>query len=574
MTGLTIDSDPYADRPWLASYPPHAPADLPEASYSPLTEMFRKSLAAFPDRVAIESFGVHLTYTQVGAAAEAIAAFLQQHGLKKGDRVAIMSPNVASYPIVLFGILFAGGVVVNVNPLYTPPELEHQMNDAGARFIFVLENFAHTVAAVWDKMGVERAIVIAPGDLIGFKGALINAVSRWIKRAVKPFAIPGAIRFRDALRQGRARTFQPVEIARDDLAFLQYTGGTTGVAKGAALAHRNVAANISQAATFLHPAFSGEVIMIAALPLYHIFGLTACCLTMFQIGGCALLIANPRDIGGFIKILQKTRFTMFSGVNTLYAALLDHPDFHKLNFSELVFSLSGGMTTQSVVAERWRKVTGVTVTEAYGLSETSPAITFNNPLAEKFTGTIGYPAPSTYVSLRDDSGAPVPFGERGELCVKGPQVMVGYWKRPEETKLVTTEDGYFRTGDVAQMLPDGSFKLVDRLKEVIIVSGFNVYPTELEEVLALHPKVREVAVIGVPDQHSGESPLAYIVPRDPSLTVAELRAFVHERLTGYKTPRRYEFRDTLPKSVVGKILRRKLREEYVQETSSGADAKV
>ena len=572
MTGPKIADDPYASRPWLACYPPYAPADIDEASYSTLNAMFRDSVAVYGDRPAVESFGAILTYAELSRAAEAVASWLQARGLEKGQRVAIMSPNVATYPALVFGILLAGGVVVNVNPLYTPHELEHQINDAGARFIFVLENFAHVVAHAWPNMHVEQAIVTTPGDLLGFKGMLINAVSRWVKRAVRPYALPASTRFADLFREGRKRPFQPVDVSRDDIAFLQYTGGTTGVAKGAVLLHRNVAANVAQAIAWVRPLVAGKHVMVTALPLYHIFGLTACCLLVTRIGGCCLMIANPRDIAGFVKTLRKSRFTMFSGVNTLYAALADNKDFASVDFSHLVFCISGGMATQGAVARRWKEVTGKAIVEGYGLSETSPIVTSNLITLDEFSGSIGYPYPSTQISIRLEDGSPAPFGERGELCVKGPQVMPGYWMKPKETQECLTEDGFFRTGDVAIMLPDGQIKIVDRLKEMILVSGFNVYPNEVEDVLAHHPKVKEVAVIGAPDRHSGETPIAFIVPRDNSLTVGELSAFVHENLTGYKRPRHYEFRENLPKSAVGKILRRVLRDEYVARPVNEPDA--
>lgn len=562
MTGAVDIDDPYAARPWLASYPPYASAEIDDANVGTLCDMFRESAAAFKERPAIESFGARLTYGELYDAARAVASFLQAQGLEKGQRVAIMSPNVASYPAILFGVLLAGGVVVNVNPLYRAHELEHQINDSGARFIFVLENFAHTVAEAWPAMRLARAIVAAPGDLIGLKGVLVTAASRWIKRAVRPFAIPGAMTLREALRLGKARPFQPVEVGREDVALLQYTGGTTGVARGAVLLHCNIASNLEQSLVWLKPLAAPPPIMVTALPLYHIFGLTACLLLMTKIGGCCLLIANPRDIPGFVKILRKSRFTMFSGVNTLYAALLDNKDFAALDFSTLVFCISGGMATQDAVARRWKHITGRPIVEGYGLSETSPIVTVNRPDLEEFSGAIGYPQPSTLVSIRDRDGAPVPIGERGELCVRGPQVMAGYWNSPKETAGALTADGFFRTGDVAVMGADGLVKVVDRLKETIIVSGFNVYPNEVENVLAEHPKVKEAAVIGAPDPHSGEAPVAFIVPRDPSLTEEELAAFVHDKLTGYKAPRRYEFRDALPKSAVGKVLRRVLKEGY------------
>ena len=564
MSHTEID-DPYVQRPWLFSYPEDVRADIQPDAYSTLIDMFNDSVAAYADRPAMQSFGVRQSYRELGDAATQIAAWLQARGLVKGDRVAIMSPNVLAYPAILFGALLAGGTVVNINPLYTHSELEHQANDAGPRFLFVFENFAHTVASAWTNMRIEQAIIVRPGDLMGVKGLLVNAVSRYLKRQVAPYDIPEAIDLTRVLREGATKTFAPVDVGRDDIAFLQYTGGTTGVAKGAVLLHRNVAANIAQTWAWQrhHIEPRGPHTMVTALPLYHIFGLTACCLLLVKIGGCCLLIANPRDLKGLIATMRKTRFTLFSGVNTLYAALVDHPDIGKVDFSALVHSVSGGMSTQKVVAQRWKALTGQPIVEGYGLSETSPILTVNRPDIAEFTGGIGYPLPSTIVSLRTSENTAAAFGERGELVVKGPQVMPGYWRRPDETAKVMTSDGYFRTGDIAIMEPDGLFRIVDRLKDMILVSGFNVYPNEVEEALSQHPKVREVAVIGVPYAHSGEAPVAFIVPRDPSLTARELKDFAHELLTNYKMPRFYEFRDALPKTNVGKILRRALKEEFL-----------
>jgi long-chain acyl-CoA synthetase len=569
MTAASLALDPYAARPWLASYPSFVSPEVDPAEPRTLVDVFRSSVADYSERPALESFGATLTYAEFGRAARDIAAWLQAQGVAKGDRVAIMSPNVMAYPPLIFGVLLAGAVVVNVNPLYTPSELAFQLSDSGARMIFVLENFAHTVAAAWSQTTLDSAVVIAPGDLLGFKGKIVDFVSRYVKRAVKPYRLPRSVRFSEAVARGARLELREADVQPDDLAFLQYTGGTTGVAKGAMLLHRNVAANVAQARIWLYPyltAVSGAdepQKMVTALPLYHIFGLTACCLLIVRIGGGCLLIANPRDIGGFVKILRKSRFTMISGVNTLYAALADHPNFPKVDFSRLVFCISGGMTTQDVVARKWKEITGRPIIEGYGLSETSPVVSCNRADLAEFSGSIGYPYPSTEVSIRAPSGEPVPLGERGELCVKGPQVMAGYWSKPDETAAATTEDGFLRTGDIAVMLPDGQLKIVDRLKEMILVSGFNVYPTEVENVLARHPKVKEAAVIGVPDPHSGEAPLAFIVPRDESVTGKELHDFCRETLTHYKAPRHFEFRDALPKSNVGKVLRRVLKEEYL-----------
>jgi long-chain acyl-CoA synthetase len=565
--------DPYAARPWLASYPEGVPADIPERNYSTLVEIFRKSAADHAERPALESFGARLNYRQLERAVDAVAAWLQSQGLQKGDRVAIMSPNVLAYPAILFGTLVAGGIVVNVNPLYTANELEHQLNDAGARFLFVFENFAHTAQLAWPHMKVERAIVVAPGDLMGLKGLLVNFVSRHVKRMVPAYSLPGSVAFSQVLREGAKQRPTPVEVTRDDIAFLQYTGGTTGVAKGAVLLHRNVAANVEQSWAWLEWYLEPRrpLIMVTALPLYHIFGLTACCILLIKTGGCSLLIANPRDLKGFIATLRKTPFTIFSGVNTLYAALADHPLAKNVDFSHLAMNISGGMSTQEVVAHEWKALSGKPIVEGYGLSETSPIVTINRPDIREFTGGIGYPLPSSEISIRTEDGAIAPLGERGELCVRGPQVMAGYWRRPDETAKVMTPDGFFKTGDIAVMEPDGLLKIVDRLKDMILVSGFNVYPNEVEAVLVEHPLVKEVAVIGVPFEHSGEAPMAFVVPRDSSLTRQELRRFAQERLTGYKIPRFYEFRETLPKTNVGKILRRALKEEYLARAKKSAD---
>jgi long-chain acyl-CoA synthetase len=556
--------DPYAARPWLASYPDSVPADIDPAACPTLVAMFRESVAAFADRPALESFGAQLNFADLAQAADHVAAWLQAQGLQKGDRVAIMSPNVLAYPAIIFGTLIAGGVVVNVNPLYTPGELEHQLNDADARFLFVYENFAQTAERAWPQMKVERAVIVSAGDLMGLKGLIVNFVARHVKKMVPPYAIPGAVPFSRVIKDGAASPLTPTPVGPDDIAFLQYTGGTTGVAKSAVLLHRNVSANIEQAWAWLkwYIEPTAPHVMVTALPLYHIFALTACCLLQIRTGGCSLLIANPRDIKGLVATMKKRRFTLFSGVNTLYAALADYKGIRDVDFSHLVMSISGGMATQQVVAQAWKAVTGSSIIEGYGLSETSPIVTINRPDIKEFSGGIGYPQPSTEISIRDSQDAIVPLGERGELCVRGPQVMAGYWRRPDETAKVMTSDGYFKSGDIAIMDPDGMLRIVDRSKDMILVSGFNVYPNEVEAALIEHPKVKEVAVIGVPYVHSGEAPMAFIVPRDPSLTAEELRRFAHERLTGYKTPRFYEFRDSLPKTNVGKILRRALKEEY------------
>ena len=563
----TMD-DP-ASRPWLKSYPPSVPPVIDEAGIGTLNDIFRKALQDFPNRAAVESFGKRMTYGELGRDANAVASWLQGQGLKKGDRVAIMLPNVMAFPAILFGVLLAGGTVVNVNPLYTPRELTYQLKDSGARFLFVLENFAATVEESLLEVKLDRVVLVTPGDLLGLKGTIVNLVSRHVKKAVRPFRLPEAVSFKAIMAEGARRKPQAVAVSPDDIAFLQYTGGTTGVAKGAVLLHRNVVANVLQCEAWMLPFFGDrqDHVMVTALPLYHIFALTVCGLLMTKIGGCQLLIANPRDIPGFVKTLQKSRITLMSGLNTLYNALAHAPGIEKVDFSQMVFAVSGGMATQEAVAKKWKDVTGQPIVEGYGLSETSPVVCANRLDIKDFTGTIGYPLPSTDVSVRGSDGTVLPYGERGELCVKGPQVMAGYWQRPDETAKVMTQDGWFRTGDVAVILPDGEVKIVDRMKDMVLVSGFNVYPNEVEDVLVKHPLVMEAAVIGLPDEHSGEAVVAYVVRKDSSLTADDLRQFCRENLTGYKVPRRIEFREALPKTNVGKVLRRALKEEVEQAQS-------
>ena len=554
-----------SDRIWLQSYPPGVPATIDEGKLRTLVDDFRASVTAYPERPAVESFGKRMSYRELGGAADAVASWLQNQGLGKGDRVAIMLPNVMAYPAILFGTLLAGCTVVNVNPLYTARELTAQMNDSGAKVLFVLENFGHTVEEAWPELTIDRLVTVTPGDLMGLKGAIVNFVSRYVKKAVKPFDLPQAVPFKAVAVEGGRTPRKPVAVTLDDVAFLQYTGGTTGVAKGAILLHRNVAANVAQLDVWMKPYFGSRAdhVMVTALPLYHIFALTTCALLMTHIGGCQLLIANPRDMKTFIKTLKSRPFTLMAGVNTLYNALANQPGLNDVDFSNVVLCISGGMATQEAVARRWKEITGKPIIEGYGLSETSPVVCANPLTLEEFSGSIGYPVPSTDVSIRNAEGEPVPQGERGELCVKGPQVMAGYWRRPEETAQAMTPDGYFRTGDVAVMLPDGKMKIVDRMKDMVLVSGFNVYPNEVEDVLARHPGVLEAAVIGLPDSHSGEIVAAYVVPREPGLKEEDLRAFCRENLTGYKVPRRIEFRETLPKTNVGKVLRRALRDEVL-----------
>jgi long-chain acyl-CoA synthetase len=553
-------------RPWHAHYPDAVPPSIDTAALGTLADIFHDGVARFADRPALESFGKEMSYAELGRAAECIAAWLQGLGLKKGDRVAIMMPNVMAYPPVLFGILTGGFTVVNVNPLYTARELAHQLNDSGAKVLFALENFGHTVEAAAPSLKtLETVVVVAPGDLLGLKGHLINFVSRKVKKAVKPYSLPKAVPFARVMKEGAGRSRAPVDIGLDDIAFLQYTGGTTGVAKGATLLHRNVAANVAQCEAWLRP-YAGERadhVMVTALPLYHILALTACGLFMIRLGAKQILVANPRDIEGFVKTLKSKRFTMTVLVNTLYNALANHKGIEEVDFSNLAFCVSGGMATQAAVAKKWKALTGKPIVEGYGLSETSPVVCVNRLDIEEFTGTIGLPVPSTDVQVLSPEGEILPYGQTGELAVRGPQVMAGYWNRPDETAKVMTPDGFFRTGDIAVLQPDGQVKIVDRIKDMILVSGFNVYPNEVEDVLASHPKILEAAVIGVPDSHSGEVPAAYIVKRDESLTAEEVRAFCRENLTGYKVPRHIHFRDALPKTNVGKMLRRALRDEVL-----------
>ena len=559
-------------RPWHAHYPAKVPPSIDVAALGTLKDIFEDGVKRWADRPALESFGKEMTYAELGRRAESVASWLQSKGLQKGDRVAIMMPNVMAYPAVLFGILTAGLTVVNVNPLYTPRELAHQLGDAGAKALFVLENFGHVVAEAKPSIpSLKEIVVVAPGDLLGLKGHLINFVSRKVKKAVKPYSLPGSVRFSQVVKAGAARPKTDVAVTLDDVAFLQYTGGTTGVAKGATLLHRNVAANVAQCEAWFRP-FAGERpdhVMITALPLYHILALTACGLFMIRLGAKQILIANPRDIDGFVKTLKSKRFTMTVLVNTLYNALANHKDIGTVDFSALAFCISGGMATQAAVAKKWKALTGRPIIEGYGLSETSPVVCANRVDIEEFTGTIGMPLPSTDVQVCSAEGEVLPYGETGELCVRGPQVMAGYWNRPDETARVMTPSGFFRTGDVAVMQADGTVKIVDRIKDMILVSGFNVYPNEVEDVLAAHPKVLEAAVIGVPDTHSGEVPSAYIVKRDESLTAEELRAHCKANLTGYKVPRHFHFREALPKTNVGKMLRRALRDEVLGDGEKG-----
>jgi long-chain acyl-CoA synthetase len=560
----------YKDRPWLDLYPPGVPERIETERLGTLVDLFRKSMREFAGRPAYESFGTCVTFAEVERHATAFSAWLRAQGIEKGDRVALMMPNIVAYPVAMFGAHLAGAAVVNVNPLYTAAELIHQINDSGARLIVVLENVAHTVAEALPRLKLDKVVIAKLGDVMGLKGIVLNLVARYVKKAVPPFEIKHAASFSAALQLGVTLPKPTVNVSGDDIAFLQYTGGTTGASKGAVLLHRNVAANVEQITAWFAPETDPQVwqVMIAALPLYHIYALTCNCLYMMRIGGCAVLIANPRDIKGFVATLRKTRFTVITGVNTLYNALAQAPDIDEVDFSRLAISSAGGMAVQEAVAEKWKALTGSVISEGYGLSETSPVVTANLGRPKAFSGSIGVPVPSTEVSLRSpEDGAEVPVGSPGELCVRGPQVMQGYWRAPNATAAVFYPDGFFRTGDVATMSPDGQFRIVDRIKDMISVSGLKVTPNEVEAVIASHPEVIETAVIGLPDPHSGETVTAYVVSRSLNLTEDVVRAWCRERLAPYKVPRHVIFRQTLPKSNVGKVLRRALREEALVATN-------
>ena len=550
------------DKVWLKSYPEGVSAEADVDAYDSIAALFEESVGRFADRPAYSSFGVTITYRDLDERSRALAAYLQGIGLDPGDRVAIMMPNLLANPVAIFGVLLAGFTVVNTNPLYTPRELEHQLTDSGARAIVIVENFASVLAEVIGRTRVEHVVLVRMGDGLGFpKSPLINFVVRRVKKMVPPFHLPDAVRFPNALDQGRGKTLRRSEAGRDDAAFLQYTGGTTGVAKGAALSHGNVVSNLQQTSSWIGRQFEpGQEVFVTALPLYHIFSLVANCLTGMKYGALNVLITNPRDMPAFVKTIAKLRFSVITGVNTLYNGLLNTAGFESVDFSRLKLAVGGGMAMQRAVAERWRAVTGVPVVEAYGLTETSPAAVANRLDQTEFTGAIGLPLPSTEVSIRDDDGAEVGFDTPGELCVRGPQVMQGYWNRPDATAEVLSDDGWLRTGDMATIDEEGYLRIVDRKKDMIIVSGFNVYPNEIEDVVALHPGVLEVGAVGVPDEHSGEAPKIVVVKKDPALTAEALIEHCRGQLTGYKVPRRVEFRDELPKTNVGKVLRRELRD--------------
>lgn len=554
---------------WLNRYPADVPADINPDRYISLIDLFEHAVLRYATQTAFINMGKSLTFQQLDDRSRAFAAYLQQGlGLKKGDRVALMMPNLLQYPIALFGILRAGMIVVNVNPLYTPRELEHQLNDSGASAIVIVSNFAHTLEKVVAKTTVKHVILTRLGDQLSpAKGTLVNFVVKYIKKMVPKYHLPGAISFRQALQNGAHMDYIKPAIINDDLAFLQYTGGTTGVAKGAMLTHRNMQANLEQTkATYGSLLKAGKETVVTALPLYHIFALTVNCLLFIELGGANLLITNPRDIPGLVKELGKYPFTAITGVNTLFNALLNDDAFNKLDFSTLTLSAGGGMAVQKAVAERWEKLTGHYLLEGYGLTECSPLVSVNPYDIQCHNGSIGLPVPSTDIMLIDDEGNEVPEGEPGELCIKGPQVMLGYWQHPGATDEVL-KNGWLRSGDIVTVDHEGFLRIIDRKKDMILVSGFNVYPNEIEDVLMLHPKVREAAAIGVPNDVAGETVKICVVKKDESLTKEELITHCKRYLTGYKIPKIVEFRDELPKTNVGKILRRELREEAIKAQS-------
>jgi len=560
------------DKVWLKRYPADVPAEIDADHYTSLIEVFENAATRYADQPAFINMGEVMTFRKLEERSRAFAAYLQNElGLQKGDRVALMMPNLLQYPIALFGILRAGMVVVNVNPLYTPRELEHQLNDSGASAIVIVSNFAHTLEKVVFKTQVKHVILTRMGDqLSAAKGTLVNFVVKYIKRLVPKYHLPDAISFRSALQRGRRLQYVKPDVVNTDLAFLQYTGGTTGVAKGAMLTHRNMQANLAQAKAAYAPLLrDGQELVVTALPLYHIFALTVNCLLFVELGGRSLLITNPRDIPGMVKELAKYPFTAMTGVNTLFNALLNNEDFQKLDFSSLRLSVGGGMSVQKAVAERWEKLTGKHLLEGYGLTECSPLVSGNPHNLKHYSGSIGLPVPSTDIRLVDDEGKDVPAGKAGELWVKGPQVMLGYWQRPDATDEVLKE-GWLATGDVVTVDDEGFIRIVDRKKDMILVSGFNVYPNEIEDVVSQHPKVLECAAIGVPSGASGEAVKICVVKKDASLTSEELLTHCRRHLTGYKVPKIVEFRDELPKSNVGKILRRELRDE--QKKPAAVDA--
>ena len=555
------------DRIWLKHYPQGVPAEIKPEAYTSLVALMEESFQKYAKRVAYSFMGKEVTYAQTDSLSRAMGVYLQSLGLAKGDRVAIMLPNVPQYPVAVAAILRAGYVVVNVNPLYTPRELEHQLKDSGSKAIIIIENFAHTLEQVLANTPVKHVVMCAMGDQLGLlKGALVNHVVRNVKKMVPAYRLPEAVKFNDAIARGTKGSLKPVTLTLDDIAVLQYTGGTTGVSKGAVLLHRNLVANVIQSEAWYQPALkkvpAGEqIVTICALPLYHIFGFNSNMMLGMRMGGCNILIANPRDMPAVLKELSKHKFHSFPAVNTLFNGLANHPDFNTVNWKSLIISVGGGMAVQSAVAKLWLEKTGCPIVEGYGLSETSPSATCNPVDSTAYSGNIGMPLPSTDIRLLDDDGADVPAGQPGEIAIKGPQVMAGYWQRPDETAKVMTADGFFRTGDIGTVDERGYFKIVDRKKDMVLVSGFNVYPNEVEDVVSQLEGVLECAVVGVPDDKTGEAVKLVIVKKDPDLTEARVREYCKTNLTGYKQPRVIEFRAEMPKTPVGKILRRELRDK-------------
>ena len=552
-------------KPWLQSYPEGVPHTIGESSYASLIEMFEESFAQYPNRNACEYLGKFMTYRELDDQSKHFAAYLQTLGLETGARIAIMLPNVMQFQIAMMGALRAGFVVVNVNPLYTSRELQYQLNDSGASALIILENFAHVYQKIAQQVSVKKVIVTSLGEFIGLKGKVVDFVVRHVKKVVPAWALPDSIRFKEALKIGASASYIRPSISLNDIAFLQYTGGTTGVSKGAVLLHRNILANAKQIEVWLEPGLKGkqidQMIFLCALPLYHIFALTACAVFGARIGGMLIMVPNPRDIPGFIKLLKShPNIHIFPGVNTLFNALIHRPEFLKIKLPNLLVTIGGGMAMQKVVADEWQKLTGIPIAEGYGLSETSPVACVNTPLIQSFTGHVGLPVPGTEVVILGDGDVALPLGQAGEICIKGPQVMTEYWNMPEETRNVFTSDGYFRSGDIGFMDDQGYVKIIDRKKDMIIVSGFKVFPNEVEEVLSLMPGVLECAVIGTPDEETGETVKAFIVKRDESLSEEQVLAYCKQQLTNYKRPKKVIFRTELPKTNVGKILRRELRD--------------
>ena len=555
------------DKPWLNSYPEGVPHQVDGTQFESLNHLFAQALDQYSSRLAFDCMGKKITYKKLDELSWQFASYLQSSGLKKGDRIALMMPNLLQYPIALLGSLRAGCVVVNVNPMYTARELAYQLNDSGADALVILENFAHVFQSIQDQVRVKHVLVTNVGELMGLKGHLINAIIRHVKKAVPNWSLNGVSSFQEALQKGKntRSLFVPVSMKGDDIAFLQYTGGTTGVAKGAVLLHRNILANIAQIDAWLEPGIRGlrieQMVFVCALPMYHIFALTACCLFGIKAGGLNILVTNPRDIAGFVRLLKGLKeFHVFPAVNTLFNALMNHPKFSSIDFSSLLVSIGGGMAVQKSVADRWQQLTGKPIAEGYGLSETSPVVCCNTPLIDGFTGTIGLPLPGTDVLILDNEERSVALGEPGEICIKGPQLMSGYWNRDAETKQSMTAQGFFKTGDIAYMTTDGYVKIIDRKKDTIVVSGFNVYPNEIEEVLTMMPEVLECAAVGVKDGPAGEAVKVFIVKKDIGLTESQVLEYCKTQLTNYKRPKFVEFRTELPKSTVGKILRRELRD--------------